>query len=574
MLRLASFHQNVLHGGICCRWFPDFAWGLGLPVLEYFPVSPLIFAESFRLMGFSTINSLKILIVMMTFFAAFGAWLLGNSLWGKSGGYITSILFSYAPYKMVNLYVRGDLNEYMAMAVSPWILYLILSSAKQENPGLLSFATTAAMCIPAITHYPSSVIHYPMYLIWISMLAPAAHKPARYLARNILSLGLGLWIASPFWVSAFFSRHLVQMENMTKGFADYKQHFIYFKQYFSFYWNYGASVLGPGDAISFQIGNAALLCFLIGIPITLKQKNKNKLITCAVLAASTILIISIFLTHQSSQKIWQLLPILPLIQFPYRLLSIASVLAALLGGSIGVFFDNRFKPHRKVFTITTSIIVILGSLHMCRAIEYLNIDENDLTPENIRRVKHTHSTGEQIPMTVQGRFPPPEPVTFTLKKIPETGFTREQTEARLAQMVKNTLKMETWTGSAIPLGNVLVYPNQTDILQGDIQIDEISKTGCRRVYKVNAATSGEIRINQFYFEGWTTLLDNTPFPAGPDSETGLIKIDLPQGQYLLTVSYRNLPISRILAKMSFFTIIIFLLYGVSRKIYHERKIRI
>lgn len=574
LLRLASFHQNVLHGNMFCRWFPDFARGLGLPVLEYFPISPLVFTEAFRLVGFSTINSLKIIIIVMTLFAAIGAWLLGNQLWGKSGGYITSVLFSYAPYKMVNLYVRGDLNEYMAMAISPWILFLILTSAKKENPALLSIPTITAICLPSISHYPSSVTHYPMYIIWILMLAPVAQKPAKYLARNIVSLSLGLWITSPFWASPFFSRHLVQMENMTKGFADYKQHFIFFKQYFSFYWNYGASVFGPGDAISFQIGNFAVLGFLIGLPFIFKQKNKDKLVTHSIFAALTLLTISLFLTHHSSNKIWSLLPILPLIQFPYRLLSIAALMAALLAGSLGVFFNNRFKHYRIPLTLITSIIIILGSLNMCRAIDYLNMNEDDLTAEKIRRVKHTHATGEQIPLAVEGRFPPPEPMTFTLEKIPETGFTREQTEARLAQMVKNTLETETWNGSVIRLGDVLVYPGQIDILHGDIQIKEISLSGCRREYDINAASSGLIRINQFYFDGWTAFLNNTSIPINPNPDTGLIDIEIPSGHHTLSVCYRNLPLSRILAKMSLITILILILYGVTRKIYYERKIQI
>lgn len=572
LFRLASLHQNVLSGNPLCRWFPDFARGFGLPILEFFPVLPLYIAEGVRLMGFSTINSLKILIVLMTIFAAVGAWMLGNALWGKSGGYLSAVLFSYAPYKIVNLYVRGDLNEYMAMAVSPWILYLILSSARQKNPPYLSVGTLAAMCIPAISHYPSSVIHYPMYTLWILILAPAAKKPAGFLVRNFLSLALALLMTSTYWASAFFSRHLVQMEGMTRGFADYKQHFIGFKQWFSFYWNYGASVYGPGDAISFQIGNFALLFLLIGLIGSIKRKNETRLLYMSVFAALVLLTASTFLTHGFSNRIWSLLPVLPLIQFPYRILSVSSLMSALLAGSLGRVFDSSFYRYRKPLTAILSLLVIGSSIHMCRVAEYLNLDETGLTAKAIRHVAHTHSTGEYIPQAVGNRFPPPEPVNFTLEKIPETGFTRQQTESRLSRMLEKAGEIETWKGSVMPLGHALVIPGQYEIIRGDIFATMTRLSPCRHTYRLDAVSPGAIRINQFYFEGWTATLNALPIRMEADPDTGLIRIDIPAGNHTLCVAYRNLPLSRYLGTAGLCTIIAICLLLIIRKFRYDKKL--
>ncbi len=571
LLRLAAFHQNVISGNPFCRWFPDFARGFGLPIMEFFPVFPLYVAEIFRLAGFSTINSLKLLIVAMTFFAAWGAFLLGNELWGKSGGYITSVLFSYAPYKLVNLYVRGDLNEYMAMALLPWILFLVLKSAKSDNLPLFSFPMIIAFGLPAISHYPSSVIHYPVYTGWILALTPMAVKKSAYLRHCFLSMALGLFITSTYWATAFFSRHLVQMEGMTRGFADYRQHFIYFRQWFSFYWNYGASVAGPGDAISFQIGNFALMALVPGLIFSykyLKQYRDKHVVVCA---ATAILVISVFFTHHYSSGLWEIITILPLIQFPYRILSVPSVMVALLGGSAGWLIDRKKTKHSRIFTFLILVTIIAGSFRMCRVAEYLSFSEDDLTPDNIQRVAHTHSTGEYIPQPVGDRYPPPVQINFTLEKFPESGFTREQTEERLARMLQNASEVELWEGKYLPLGHIMVRPGQFEVTEGTMNVLRQKPSGCRQQFSLDAAEKSVFRINQFYFEGWQSYLNGQLHPIQPDPQTGLIQTFIPKGSHTFELKYHNLPLSRILDITGLITLFTLCVFVLVRKFYHEQK---
>jgi hypothetical protein len=565
LLRLAAYHQNVISGKPFCRWFPDFARGFGLPIMEFFPVLPLYIAEVFRLAGFSTINSLKLLIAAMTFFAAWGAFSLGNELWGRSGGFITSILYSYAPYKLVNLYVRGDLNEYMAMAISPWILLVILKSAKSTHMPLFSISSIVAFALPALSHYPSSVIHYPLYTGWILALTPIALKKRTYLIHNFLSLTLGLFITATYWATAFFSRHLVQMEEMTQGFADYKQHFIYFRQWFSFYWNFGASVAGPGDAISFQIGNFAFLAMIPGLIFTYRHIKFHRDKRVVVVSAIAFLLVSTFFTHHLSAGLWSAITILPLIQFPYRILSVPSVMAALLGGSLGYLIDRKIVHYKKTILCIISLVIMGGSFRMCRVAEYLNLSEEDLTPDRIRQIAHTHSTGEYIPQPVGDRYPPPVHVTFTLETIPESGFSREQTEVRLSRMLENASRIETWEGNYLPLGQVMVRPGHYERTEGSLDVIEAEFSRCRSTFTIDASSESVMRVNQFYFDGWQAYLNNRKHSVRPDPMTGLIQTTIPIGTHTLELTYCNLPLSRLLDITGVFTIFTLCLVVIVRK---------
>ncbi|HPQ39177.1 MAG TPA: 6-pyruvoyl-tetrahydropterin synthase-related protein, partial [bacterium] len=383
--RLASFHQNVVDGAVFCRWFPDFARGLGLPFLEFYPVLPLYISELFRCAGFPVIPSVKLGIVVITFFAALGGYLLGRDIWGRRGGVITSVLISYAPYKMVNLYVRGDINEIMAMASLPWALWIIWRQLAPENNRPVSVPAILIFSIPCLSHYPSCVIQYPVIVLWILSLCPAAERRWQFLFRNFLSLATAMAVTSTFWLSAFMSRHLVQMEGMTQGFADYSKHFIAPFQWVSFYWNYGASVRGPGDAISFQLGNLALIATVIGIPHISRMAKSSRPHRLALYAVAGTLLISLFLMLRVSSPVWETIPILPMLQFPYRLLVIPAVMLPILGGAIGGIIDSLVEKYRFGTTLFAVIVCVAASLPMCRVATYLNTTEADLDPESIRR---------------------------------------------------------------------------------------------------------------------------------------------------------------------------------------------
>ncbi|MBN1296123.1 hypothetical protein JXA80_05035 [bacterium] len=563
--RVASVHHNVLDGAPFCRWFPDFARGFGLPFLEFYPVLPVTIGELFRLTGISTITSVKLTIGVITLFAAGGAYRLGRTAWGRWGGIITSILFSYAPYKLVNLYVRGDINEYLAMAALPWALWIVLTRVQQADSRWISFPTIIIMMIISVTHYPSCVIQYPFIILWIICLSFSAPRPVRFFFQHALSVAIALVLSSTFWLSAFLSRHLVQMEGMTQGFADYRNHFIEMPQWFSMYWNFGASVKGPGDAISFQLGNLSILLILVSIPLIPGIFRWVRVQKWTIIAACSGIGISLFLMHAISHPVWKVIPLLPMLQFPYRILVIPAVLLPFLAGMSGQWI-NRI-PRRWQFPTVTGItvLVIAASVSMCRVAAFMNLTEDDLDRESIRLAAHTHCTGEYIPKPVGNRFPPPKPVSFTLQKIPETGFSREQTEARLNTWLETASGVETWEGGVIRLGNATTRPGGIDVLAGKMTLSAEGGSPVNRWFTVESQTPGILRVNQFFFEGWTARIDQTAVVAEPDLHTGLICIDIPPGTHRVELRYHNLPIAQKLLKISWIVLILLICFYVIEK---------
>src|SRR5688572_3623586 len=63
--RIANFYQNLTEGNLVPRWAGNLNWGFGHPILMFLYPLPSYFASLFHFLGFSLIDSVKLV------FAAF-----------------------------------------------------------------------------------------------------------------------------------------------------------------------------------------------------------------------------------------------------------------------------------------------------------------------------------------------------------------------------------------------------------------------------------------------------------------------------------------------------------------------
>ena len=101
---------------------------------------------------------------------------------------------------------------------------------------------------------------------------------------------------------------------MTQGYFNYINHFTTLKQlFFDRFWGYGASLWGPKDDMSFQIGLIQWLLPLLALFFAFRKNQKNKYTILTVLFIGFFFL---FLTHNKSTFIWHLFPIMAYFQFP------------------------------------------------------------------------------------------------------------------------------------------------------------------------------------------------------------------------------------------------------------------
>ena len=314
IFRLQQFNQCLSDLQIPCRLIPDGGLGYSYPLFNFYSPLPYAFAEIWHLMGISLINSLKVSFIFPFFIGSISMFLLSSSFFGPVGGVISSVLYTFAPYHAIDAFVRGALAEHWALALLPLILYSLQS--KKSSLFILSLASLL------LSHNLTTVYFLPVLLIF-SIL----NHRSKFLIYNS---GFSFLISSFFLLPAFFEKNLTTVNTMTQGYFNYINHFVTLNQLFiSRFWGYGASLWGPIDDLSFQVGIVHWLIPLIVLFLAVRSKQRQLIYSLFFIA-----IFSLFLTHNRSTPIWQALPFMAFFQFPWRFLGLAMLCFSLLSGAI------------------------------------------------------------------------------------------------------------------------------------------------------------------------------------------------------------------------------------------------
>lgn len=331
VMRIFEMRKCLVDHQIPCRWVPDMGYGNGYPLFNYYAVFPYYIGALFSfLLGF--LSSAKLLFAIPLFLGAVSMYFLASELFGVYPGILASVLYTYAPYRALDLYVRGDVTESFAMAIIPLTFYFALKLIRLGN---FKFLIGLSLSLAAFltSHNIMSMLFIPVFLLLIFYWL--IFESRKYIRRLLSGLLIGTGLSAFFILPAYFEKNLVQIDNLIRLDLNFRAHFADINQlFFNRSWGYGASVPGPLDTISFQIGWPhwwivvfAVLVFLFG----LRLKSKINFLPVILL---TIFLFSIFMTHIQSSFIWEKIDILKFTQFPWRFLAVSIFAASLLGGYI------------------------------------------------------------------------------------------------------------------------------------------------------------------------------------------------------------------------------------------------
>src|SRR3989344_7252510 len=122
-MRLLQMDKCLKDGQLPCRWVPDMGFGYGYPQFNYYAPLPYYIMEIFHLTGVGYLDSVKLGFALSLLVGTLGMYLLASSLWGRVGGVLSAVFYTYAPYKAVDIYVRGAMGEAWALAILPYLFW-------------------------------------------------------------------------------------------------------------------------------------------------------------------------------------------------------------------------------------------------------------------------------------------------------------------------------------------------------------------------------------------------------------------------------------------------------------------
>ena len=111
VVRAYQFDKTLRDGDLYPRWLPDLNYGYGTPLLNYYYPLPYYAMSFLHFFGTSFINSFKISIFIATIIGAVFFFLWARIFWGNTGGFISSLFYTFSPYHIVEMYIRGAVGQ-------------------------------------------------------------------------------------------------------------------------------------------------------------------------------------------------------------------------------------------------------------------------------------------------------------------------------------------------------------------------------------------------------------------------------------------------------------------------------
>lgn len=377
VVRLGAMHRAFLAGHFPVRWAGNLNFSYGYPLFLFTYPLPYYLGEIFNLLGFGLVGSIKILFVLSVLFSGLAMFFLAKEVFGKTGGLIAAIFYLYAPFRLVNLYVRGSLGESLAFVLYP-LLFLSLVKFK-KNPGLWLPLGAIFYGALLLTHNVSALLITLFLVIFAFLFAPR---------RSLLIFILGVGLSFFFLFPALAEKSKIALSQIPL--VDKSRHFVSLWQLIVPRWGYGSP--GSPDAFSFQLGWVHFLGLAGAMIFWLKRlKDKKKELCFSVFAFSfASLVVLIFSMLPFSGLFWQL-PLFKEVDFPWRALGLGSFFLALSLGFLGT------KRYTTIAAVVLAVLAVIINFQYAKPVGFIDYpDDYYLTNEAT-----TTSADELMPIWVK-----------------------------------------------------------------------------------------------------------------------------------------------------------------------------
>ncbi len=473
--RIASFYQSLAEGNIIPRWSGNLNWGYGSPIIMFvYPLTSYI-ASLFHGIGFSLVDSTKLVFALAFILSAVTMFLWAKTQWGKMAGIVAAIFYCFAPYRFVDLYVRGAIGEHIAFIFPPlifWTLLQLTRNAKKPLGWTLLVGISTAGLI--LSHNALSVMFLPVVGIYaVYLYFFETKQPMRFAFYAFSGLFYGFLLSAFFWVPAVFEQKYTLIDIVTKGNIDGR--FTSLSWFLYSPWNYKG-----GDQFTKELGIVQWIGVLASFWYLWKTKTRSH--AWFIGGGLFILITSLFLMTSQSAIIWDKVALMEKFQFPWRFLSLTSLITAALGGVVASVIPKKYT----VGVVVVLSIALLISMPQWRPHDYLHVSDSDFTGI----FDGTTDTGEGSP-------------------IWSVRFMEHRAKASLV------------------------------VISGASTWAQESRTTTKHVYNLTATTPTRIVESTLYFPGWKIFVDGqeTPLEFQDPDYRGLMTFWVPAGKHHIIVEF-------------------------------------
>jgi hypothetical protein len=519
---IAAWRQGVPY----LRWAPDFFYGFGYPVFNYYAPLTYFLAGAYGAL-WGPVAGVKFVFVLSAVIGPAGLYLFVRDRWSPAAGVVAAAAFALAPYvAYMDPQARGAAPEALALALAPWMLWTF---ARLQRTGQARDLALAALTLAALllAHNLLSLVVMAMTIAWLvwealwaapQSPAPAPRQWPRRLRLSGLALATGamalaVCLAAFFWLPAFLERGDVQFQNAFRS-------------------AYGFRFVGLGELLSparladlatpdlhffrFPLGLPQWILAALGVLAALfwparREQRSAALFFAAVAAGSIGLMLPI------AAPLWTSVPGLAYLQFPWRLLGPAALALAILAGAAvhGLIQLASAKGWRVGQTALASLAVAA-----CVAAALPILDPLPW-PASPPVTVHQMITLEQSGAWGVGTTHDNEFLPVTVRSVPKA---------------QPDLLASYDAGQPDKVDRASLPPGATVTLTAHRALEDD--------FQVSSEQDFALRLWTFDFPGWTAWVDGQPAAISATQPNGFLSVAVPAGAHAVTVQWQDTPAER------------------------------
>jgi len=474
------FHDALRSGHFYPGWLAEANHGFGDASFRFYPPALYYLLALTRTLAGNWYAATIITFSALSVLGAVGVYFWAREFGSSEMAMWAGILYSVAPYHLNQFFQAVMLAEFAGAAVLPFAFAfterVCQRRRKRDVAGL-----AAAYALLILTHLPLAVIGSIALAVYALLRIDRKNRSATWLCLAS-SVALGLAASACYWTTMLIELKWIRADNLDpEPSVDYRHNFVlssFSSDSLNVWW---MNILLLGTVAMFWPALALLSRKVYALGPSLNSASRP------IKALAILLLLTIFMATPASRPLWNLIHPLQETQFPWRWLSITSMVCPILLALAIPFWahlaNGKKRPLVMIALGTVAISLAFSAGHIIREARWL-------TPAQFEQ---------------------------TLSSIPGSPSVYQW--------------LPVWVRDPLPNMRAAVEA-------GDRQLTLKSWEPERRIFGVSAGAATDARVQTFFYPHWQASAEGRALAIRPD-QNGVMVIALPKEAATITLEFHE-----------------------------------
>jgi hypothetical protein len=532
--RAVEVYSLLKQGVLYPRWAADMAHGYGLPLFNFMPPLSAFVPALLHVGSIPWAQAINLTFALGLLLSGLTMFLFVRDYFGTSAGLVSAVAYVYAPFQAYDVFNRGSLSQAFAWWLAPLLLWSLGRWHSRRGGGVMLIVAAGSMAALVLTHNVFAFLFGPL-LVGLLLLPPSTSDPAEKwptwagIGRGALPILLGLGLAAFFWLPGLLERDWVQTQRLLGVWVfDYRNNFIGLGDLLAL-----PRTTDPALVNDWPPRALGLVPLLVALLPLLGWRRFSRSQRWLIILMLTGTVVFGLMSLPVSRLLWDNLPLLPYVQFPWRFLGPAAFCAAVLAGVTVPALGNTPRSQ------TIISVILIATLFVADAGWFF--PDHCPPPGNatLAGMIQWEQATDTLGTTAGGEYLP-----VWVKRLPG----------------RSQISADYVNGGAIQRLDSEVLPPGAEIIRADY-----GPLGAE--IEIDSPEPFQARYLAFYYPGWQASVDEQAVKVTPSEPQGLITFDVPAGRHVIRVRFGSTPLrtgATILSTLSLIALPLLAVFTISK----------